>query len=286
MNVLVTGVAGFLGSHVAEALIADGHEVVGLDDLSTGKHEWVPRGVDLFHRSDVLGWVSGFDYRGPCVIHCAARADIRYNSEPAERELIWRSNVETTHRLVESCGINARFIFISSGSVYGDARDHHWTRHSPTRPGSLYAASKLAGEAFVAARGFKRWHVLRCCSLLGPRYHHGHIADFTHAAKQGSVRALDSGRQVKDYRDVRDMAGIIAGLVRDDRASGIYNVGGQPWSARDTARTMGIEVDWSDAERGWPGDPLNVRLVDDFGDRFSRPTEESVRDTLTSLGWP
>jgi UDP-glucose 4-epimerase len=281
VNVLVTGCAGFLGSHVCEALLEDGHKIDGIDDLSTGRREWVPDGVTW-----VRDYVSrsAYDLRYDVVIHCAARADIRHNAEPKERELIWRSNVESTHRLVESTVKRAHFIFLSSGSVYGDSEGHHFTRHSPTHPDSLYAASKLAGEALVAAAGFKRWHVLRCCSLLGPRYHHGHVADFV--ANAPRICALDSGQQVKDYRDVRDVADIIAQLVRNERPSGVYNVGGLPWSARETARVMGVDVDWADAERGWPGDPLNVRLVDDFGDAFSRPTEESVRDTLKGLGWP
>jgi UDP-glucose 4-epimerase len=286
VNVLVTGCAGFLGSHVCEALLVDGHAVHGVDDLSTGSATWVPDAM-MFNREPVLTFAGWFDLRYDVVIHCAARADIRHNAEPKERELIWRSNVESTHRLVESTVKRAHFIFLSSGSVYGDSEGHHFTRHSPTHPDSLYAASKLAGEAFVAAAGFKRWHVLRCCSLLGPRYHHGHVADFvTNRRLHRRIRALDSGQQVKDYRDVRDVAGIIAHLVCNERPSGVYNVGGLPWSARNTARVMGVDVDWTDTERGWPGDPLNVRLVDDFGDAFSRPTEESVRDTLKGLGWP
>ena len=281
-EILVTGGAGFLGSHVCRALMFNEYNrVTFVDDLSVGRKGWAPLTEGWY------GDIACADVRVDIIVHCAAHADIRYNSEPDKRLDIWKRNVEATFELTERAPKDAHFIFLSSGAVYGDAEGHHWTRQSPTKPGSLYAASKLAGEAFVAARGFKRWHVLRSCSLLGPRYHHGHVADFVANRRlHRKVSALDSGQQVKDYRDVRDVADIIAGLVRDDRPSGIYNVGGQPWSARDTARVMGVDVDWSNADRGWPGDPLNVRLVDDFGDRFSRPREESVRDTLTSLGWP
>lgn len=287
MRVLVTGIAGFLGSHVAEALLEDKHDVTGVDDLSTGSESWIPMGVRYF-KAPVLTHVEWYD--GPpfdVVVHCAARADIRRNHEAKERALIWHSNVESTHRLVEATSSEAHFIFVSTGAVYGDRREGEWRRHDPARPGSLYAASKVAGEALVAARGFAAWHVLRVCSMLGPRYHHGHVADFVEKRRlhRKPIEALDSGEQRKDYRDVRDVASIIAELAREPRASGVYNVGGQPWSVRDTVRVMGAEASWGTSSRGWAGDPLNVRLADDFGSRFSRPVEESVRDTLTSLGW-
>lgn len=280
MRVLVTGHLGFLGRHVVRLLVEAHHRVIGFDertDLASSDCPFLQNFHDLYGHN--------FD----AIVHCAAHADIKDNHLPEERERLWESNVQLTFHLVEWAHASSTFIFCSTGAVYGDRPldQAPFSHERRTRPESLYAATKVAGEAFVAAKGFKRHYNLRLCSLVGPGYNHGHIKDFVaQAYAHGKVSPCCNGTQRKHYRDVRDAAAIIRDLVDGARDSGTYNVGGEPWSIADTVALMGSEVVWPENLRGWPGDPLDIQLQDDFGHRFLRsPISQSVQETLDYLGW-
>lgn len=150
-KVLVTGGAGFVGSHLTERLLREGHEVHVVDDLSNGRLDFIPTGcVTLFSDfadQTVLRYVaqSQFDI----VFHLAARPRVPYSVEhPAETN---DENVGKTVRLLEACRNNTRrFIFTSSSSVYGGADQLPTPENAPRNPKSPYALQKAIGEDYCA----------------------------------------------------------------------------------------------------------------------------------------
>ena len=247
VKILVTGAAGFLGSHVVDALAHSGHSVGGVDNLSTGKLEWcaVPLERDTFEESRHLR-------DSDVIVHCAAVADISRNWIPFHnRNELWRTNVEDTLAMLERLALGAackHLIFISTAAV-----------DSPQQ--SPYTASKIAGEAmckaYCQALGI-HLTIVRPVSMLGKRYHHGHIVDFVRmAARDGVIRAKDNGRQRKPYCHVKDVAKHIADEALDPSPGMCITtvVPGVAWGIAWTAELLKCPITFGVDDRGWKGDP-------------------------------
>ncbi len=187
-RVAVTGGCGFIGSHLAERLLARGHEVVIVDDLSTGQLEFAETPLANPHARLVRADVKVLDplvdaFRGcTAVYHLAANADVRFGPEHPRKDL--DQNTIGTFNVLEAmrrAGVT-RIAFASTGSVYGEAAVIPTPEDAPFPvQTSLYGASKLAGEGLIAAyaeaSGSRRW-IFRFVSILGERYSHGHVFDF------------------------------------------------------------------------------------------------------------
>ena len=225
MRVLVTGVAGFIGSTTAELLVEQGHEVVGLDDLSTGRRENVPDGISFVHAScgdeTVVRSLGRFD----ACIHFAGRIEAGLSMEIPET--FFAVNVADTVRLLAvlvDLG-TPRFVFSSSAAVYGNASVSPITEDTPTNPQSPYGESKLAVERLL--HWLSRQQRLRVASLRyfnaagGTARHPEHHQPETHliplalAAATGRGAPLQvfgtdyptrDGTCVRDYIHVRDLA--------------------------------------------------------------------------------
>jgi UDP-glucose 4-epimerase len=151
-KVLVTGGSGFIGSHLADRLLKDGHEVHVVDNLSNGRLEFTPKGCAVLYSDfadpTVLRYIaqSKFDI----VFHLAAKPRVSYSVEnPAETN---DENVGKTVHLLETCRGNVgRFIFTSSSSVYGDAQILPTPENTPRNPKSPYALQKMIGEDYCAS---------------------------------------------------------------------------------------------------------------------------------------
>ena len=189
---LVTGGAGFIGSNLADHLIADGVETVVYDNFATGREQFLervrtsPLGAvvtgDVLDSERLEAAVDGCDV----VFHLAANADVRRGLEDPSRDL--RQNTIATFTVLEamrSRGVR-RIVFSSTGSVYGEPPVHPTPEDCPFPvQTSLYGASKLAGEGLIQAycEGYGFSGVLaRFVSILGERYTHGHLFDFVAAA--------------------------------------------------------------------------------------------------------
>jgi UDP-glucose 4-epimerase len=278
---LITGGAGFIGSHLAELLLARGQEVVAYDDFSTGRREFVSRldaepaasviEGDVLDEKRLREALAGCD----TVFHLQANADVRHGLEHPRRDL--EQNTIATSTLLEAMraeGVD-RIAFASTGSVYGEPEVFPTPEDSPFPvQTSLYGASKLAAEGMVAAycHGYGFTGVgLRFVSILGERYTHGHLFDFYAALREqpDRLRILGDGRQRKSYLYVGDcVEGIATALESADPGEfAVFNLGTDETVVVDDSVAlitahMGLEPDLehTGGERGWPGDSPMIHL--------------------------
>src|SRR5215471_4845101 len=212
MRALVTGGAGFIGSHVADALLDRGDEVHVLDDLSKGRRENVPTGAEL-HVADVRDPDGAFDVVRPeAVFHLAAQADVRTSLERPEHDA--DVNVLGTVRVLEAARRHgAKVVFASTGgAIYGEC-DGPAPETTERRPLSPYGVSKLCGEEYRATwnRLYGTAHVsLRLANVYGPRQApHGEagvVAIFMGLLHDGGTPQIyGDGSQTRDYVFVGDV---------------------------------------------------------------------------------
>ena len=213
---LVTGGAGFIGSHIVERLLADGHGVCVVDDLSTGSAHNVPPGA-RFRQLDICDLTSlrevFSDFRPEVVFHAAAQTDVRRSiREPdfdARVNVLGGLNVLRAAAAVEA----RRIVYASSAAVYGQPQRLPVSEVDATRPISEYGASKLAVEHYLsayAARGLIETVVLRYANVYGPRQRAdgeaGVVAIFTRRMLAGEpVTIFGDGTKTRDYVYVGDV---------------------------------------------------------------------------------
>lgn len=312
MRICVTGSAGFVGSWICEKALAAGHEVVGIDNL-TSKVNYTPKEVE-FHNLDLNDDIKNVLSNVDAVVHAAAYAELRHNWEnKEERDKLFKNNEIATRSVLEQMP-NVPIIFLSTAAVYGSSSNNGKTHAlteddaNPAVVESPYAASKLACEAYIAAWSHKRktpWYALRLVNQIGPRTHRGVIVDFLRMIKEKKhIHAADNGKQRKNWVDVQDTADAIIQLLNNvnKTPSGIYTVtSAERWSWRDIVDVMykmheeknpNSEKPFTltNEERlgGSVGDPLNLYVS---GEKLKpyyeckRSVNQAIRNTLTFLGW-
>jgi UDP-glucose 4-epimerase len=274
MKVLVTGAAGFIGSNVVDRLLSIGHEVVGFDNFSTGRDEFLSGAMgssqfrlvrgDLLDLDRLKSEMAGVDL----VLHLAANADVRFGTDHPRRDL--EQNTIATWNVLEAMRANGtkRIGFSSTGSVYGEPKVHPTPEDAPFPvQTSLYGASKLAAEGLLQAyaEGFGfQVYIFRFVSILGERYTHGHVFDFLKQLRQhpDHLHILGNGLQRKSYLYVQDCVdAILTILDKAEERVNIYNLG------TDEYCTVNDSVGWicgraevspqktyAGGERGWIGD--------------------------------
>ena len=235
MRVLLTGGAGFIGSHVAEHLLARGHEVAIIDDLSTGLRGNVPAGARFYERDIRTGCARVFEeFKPDALSHQAAQIDVRRSVR--EPDFDASVNVLGTIRLLQNCvryGLG-RVIFASSGgAVYGEQQEWPATEVHPQCPISPYGVSKLAAERYLHFYHVQyglSYAALRYANVYGPRQDpHGEagvVAIFAGNLATRKVSTINgTGEQTRDYVYVGDVARANVLALEGDAPSGAYNVG-------------------------------------------------------------
>ena len=303
---LVTGAAGFIGSTLVDRLLAQGTEVVGYDNFSTGFHEFL---VDarshsdfMLHEADVLDLakltlaMTGCDV----VFHLAANADIRFGLDHPRRDL--EQNTIATFNVLEAMRTNGvqRIVFSSTGSVYGEATITPTPENSPFPvQTSLYAASKLAAEGLIAAYcegfGMRSW-IFRFVSILGERYTHGHVFDFYQKLLQdpNQLHVLGDGTQRKSYLYVQDcIDAILMGLFQASDKINIFNLGADGYCEVNQSIGWIVEhlglspkLSYAGGKRGWVGDNPFIYLDTSRIRALGWQPKQSIHDSvITTLDW-
>jgi UDP-glucose 4-epimerase len=231
VRAVVTGGAGFIGSHVAEALTSRGDEVHVLDNLATGSREKVPNGVEL-HVGDIRSDAAPMfdELRPERCFHLAAQADVGTSVERPDYDA--DVNVLGTVRVLEAARAHGTHVVFSStgGAIYGEC-DGPAPEDAPRSPISPYGISKLAGEEYLAGwnRLFGSGHVaLRFANVYGPRQEAslegGVVAIFLERMAAGEpTQIFGDGEQTRDFIYVGDV--VAAVLAAAEQRGGVYNVG-------------------------------------------------------------
>ncbi|MCD6523575.1 MAG: SDR family NAD(P)-dependent oxidoreductase [Thermococcus sp.] len=313
MKALVTGGAGFIGSHLVDGLMERGHEVRVLDDLSAGTlnnlRRWLDHERFEFIKGDmrdaelVKKAVEGVEV----VFHLAANPEVRIGSQSPE--LLYETNVLITYNLLNAIkDSNVKYlVFTSSSTVYGDAEVIPTPEdYGPLEPISVYGGAKLAAEALISgyAHTFDfRAVIFRLANIIGERSNHGVIYDFINKLKKNpnELEILGDGTQRKSYLHVSDtvegMLHIFEHFKKSEKTVDFYNLGNDDWItvkeiAEIVSREMGLKPRFVftggvDGGRGWKGDVkfmrLSIEKAKATGWRPRLNSCEAVRRTVREL---
>lgn len=280
MKILVTGGAGFIGFHLVDRLMEEGHEVRVLDDLSAGNLENLKRWID----HERFEFIRGDMRRGEAcekavkeveaVFHLAANPEVRIGAQSPE--LLYETNVLITYNLLEAMrkeGVKI-LAFTSSSTVYGEAQKLPTPEdYGPLEPISVYGGAKLAAEALISgyAHTFDMKAItFRLANIIGKRSNHGVIYDFINKLKKNPERLeiLGDGTQRKSYLHVSDtvdaMVYLFNEFLKEAKIYDVYNIGNEDWItvkeiAEIVSREMGLSPEFYftggvDGGRGWKGD--------------------------------
>lgn len=307
MRYVVTGCAGFIGSTLVDRLLKDGHQVVGIDNFSTGQRRFLDGAlvsanfslveIDILDLDALKVAFSG----GDAVFHLAANADVRFGTDHPRRDL--EQNTIATYNVLEAMRANSikRIAFSSTGSVYGEAPVVPTPEDGPFPvQTSLYGASKAAGEGLISAYcegfGFQAC-IFRFVSILGERYTHGHVFDFYQKLKADptSLPVLGNGRQRKSYLYVQDcIDAILLAMSKAPDKVNIFNLGVDGYCEVNDSigwicdeLRLNPSIKYSGGDRGWIGDNpfifLETKRIQSLGWAPKLSIQEGVIKTVQYL---
>lgn len=302
MKILVTGGAGFIGSHLDDALIARGHQITVVDNLILGRKENIAHleGHPQFRfiEADILDAETMHkvfaEEKFEMVYHLAANSDIQKGGKDpmVDYQLTFNTTFQIL-QLLKEFEIK-KFFFASTSAIFGETYDVLSEDYGPLKPVSNYGAGKLASEAFISAFSstydIQTW-ITRFPNVVGERFTHGVIYDFIHKLQKNpkELEVLGNGEQCKPYVYVRDLVDGILYVI--DHASEPYNVymlGSDSRTKVKEIATMVIEemgldaqIRYTGGDRGWVGDVPEFRYdlskVNKLGWVAPHTSNESVR---------
>lgn len=306
-QVLVTGGAGFIGSHLVDALMENGKKVCVLDNLSSGSirniQKWTGNSRFEFKKIDLLDANLQLVEKFNVIFHLAANPEVRVSS--TDPQIHFQQNIQATFNLLECIRKNHDrpiFVFASSSVVYGEPNQIPTPEeYAPLKPISIYGANKLACEALISAYastyGFKAV-IFRLANIVGPRSGHGLIFDFMKKL-QNSINELEilgDGSQSKSYLHVIDCVSAFLQVSANNSPEqvNIYNLGSEDKvNVKKIADIIVKEIQLKnvqfkftggvDGGRGWKGDVktmlLDVSKIKAFGWKPTLNSEEAVTQT-------
>ena len=307
-KVFITGACGFIGSNLVDRLLKDGYKVVGWDNRSTGRIEFLNDALnnpnftliegDNLNVSALSEAMIGCDV----VFHLAANADVRFGLNHPSKDL--NQNTIATFNVLTAMkerGIK-KIIFSSTGSVYGESTVIPTPENAafPIQT-SLYGASKVACESMIQAYsegyGFESY-IFRFVSILGERYTHGHIFDFYKQLIEHPeyLNVLGDGTQRKSYLYVQDCVDAMLHVLslKSETKVNIYNLGTNEYvQVNESVRfiidhlNLNPEIRYSGGNKGWIGDNpfifLDTSKIRNTGWNAKLTIKQGVISTLTWL---
>lgn len=302
MKILVTGGAGFIGSHLDDALIARGHQLTIVDNLVLGRKENIEHLIgkpnfrfveaDLLDMPKMREIFAGGKFDMVC--HLAANSDIQKGGkDPMVDYNLTFNTTFNVLQLLKEFEIK-KFFFASTSAIYGETYDVLNEDYGPLKPVSNYGAGKLASEAFISAfsstYGIQTW-ITRFPNVVGERFTHGVIYDFIKKLRNNpkELEVLGNGEQCKPYVYVKDLVEAILFVI--DNASERYNVymiGSDSRTKVKEIAAMVIEemelnakISYTGGDRGWVGDVPEFRYdltkINKLGWTAPHNSNESVR---------
>lgn len=310
MKAMVAGGAGFIGSNLMDALLAEGHKVVCVDNFFIGTRRNIAHLKDhpqfVFYEQDLtdLDAVKRIfqDEEVDFVFHMAANSDIQASAKAPEVE--YRNTYTTTFSILEAMRVSGvkNLFFCSTSAVYGDAQGAKMDEnYAPLLPVSYYGACKLGCEGLVSAYTYMNgFHslVFRFPNVIGPRLTHGAIFDFMKRLQENpkSLTILGDGQQCKPYLHVADLVGCILRFAKGiPEGVALYNVGDETQSvvsdiAKIVCREMGlqdVEFHYTGGRCGWKGDvpvfAYDLSKIHAAGWRASMTSDEAVAQTVRDV---
>ena len=308
-RILVTGGAGFIGSHIVDRLVEEGYAVRVIDNLSSGRLENLARHRgnpqvevvvgDLKRPEDALRAVEGVD----AVFHFAANPEVRVST--TNPEIHFNENVVATFNLLEAMrrkGVR-EIVFASSSSVYGEPEEIPVGENAPVRPVSVYGASKAACENLIHAYSKLygiRAVVLRYANVVGPRLRHGVVWDFVNKLLRNptELEILGDGTQARSYVHVSDaVEATMTAWRKSGQGFSVYNVASEDWItvnevADEVIKAMGltgVKKVYKPVLHGvgWPGDvkkiALKIEKIKRLGYKPRMSSREAIRFTAHEL---
>lgn len=307
MKYLVTGGAGFIGSHIVDRLLYKGHKVRVYDNFSTGKMLFIKHHLSNKNFELIKGNLSdtnklnqamkGVDF----VFHLAAHADVR--SGIKDHFIDHQENLEMTQNVLEAMTKHKvkSLAFSSTSSVYGDAKYHPMPEDYPFEPTSLYGATKAACESYIQAYAsyynFKVY-IFRLVSFLGPHYTHGIIFDVLKKLqkKPKSIKLFSDGSPKKSSLSVSDGIDAIFKIIENSRNKvNIYNIGHKEImtvseivdTVLQAAGSNSVKKIWLGKKSNWKGDNefvlLSINKLKRLGWKPKKTIKQAIIETVNYL---
>jgi UDP-glucose 4-epimerase len=309
MSIIVTGGAGFIGSHLVDKLVELGFTVKVLDNLSSGSLENIKH---LLARKNIeFVYIDIKNYEElkkalrdvETVFHFAANPEVRVST--VNPEVHFRENIVATFNVLEASrtGGVREIVFASSSSVYGEADNIPVPEEAPVKPVSVYGASKASCENLLHAYSVLyglRTLILRYANVVGPRLRHGVIYDLLIklARSKGELEVLGDGEQIRSYLHVKDAvnATLTAWKFARERYV-VLNIGNKDWiSVKDVVNIILRETGLREIKViykpllhgiGWLGDvkriALDIKRIESLGWKPTMNSENAVADTVRCL---
>lgn len=307
MKYLVTGGAGFIGSHIVDKLLLQGHKVKVYDNFSTGRKIFIQHNLtkknfeliraDLSNTKKLNESMKEVDF----VFHLAAHADVRSGFN--DHFIDHRENLEMTQNVLEAMIKNKvkGLAFSSTSSVYGDATIHPTPEHYPFEPTSLYGATKAACESYINAYAsyynFKIY-IFRFVSFLGSRYSHGIVFDVLRKLrhKPKSITLFSDGSPKKSSLSVSDGIEAMFKVIKmsEDQIN-VYNIGHNDTltvseivdTILDFSNMKNVKKVWLGKESNWKGDNefvlLSINRLKKLGWKPKKTIKEAIAETVNFL---
>lgn len=302
MKILITGGAGFIGSHLDDALIARGHQLTIVDNLVLGRKENIEHLIGnpnfRFIEADLLDMAKMREIfaegKFDMVYHLAANSDIqRGGKDPMVDYNLTFNTTFNVLQLLKEFEIK-KFFFASTSAIYGETYDVLNEDYGPLKPVSNYGAGKLASEAFISAfsstYGIQTW-ITRFPNVVGERFTHGVIYDFIKKLRNNpeELEVLGNGEQCKPYVYVKDLVEAILYVIdHAEEKYNVYMIGSDSRTKVKEIAAMVIEemglnakIRYTGGDRGWVGDVPEFRYdltkINKLGWTAPHNSNESVR---------